>query len=489
MECAPSNIISPTSVLLEEEEDIRVLKKTNKELAQTNLTLQSLLKTSQSRITELEARLGLNSANSNFPSSRNVVPLPPKSTNRCKKSGKKAGGQPGRKGVTRKRSDTPNKVLSLSLDTCPCGCSLLKIPPIKKICHQVYDIPIQPFEITEYRSDVKICPNCSRKISAPFPAEAKNNINFGPNIKAFALYQHVVNFTPYDRLVKMIQDFFGQRLSPATIAKFISTASKSLDEYDNEVRAALLKSLILHADETGFRVKGERWWLHSLSNDRFTYYGVHLKRGSEAMDHIGLLNSFFGVLVHDFWSSYAKYPALHAYCNAHLIRELQGIYDGFKQEWAIKMRELLEEMYQYVFGREVHDEHEIQELIERYDKLIMEGERANPPPLKEEGKKGSTKNTKGGNLVKRMKNHKDGVLLFLTTRGEIPFTNNEAEQAVRMMKVQQKISGTFRTEDGAKHFAALRGYISTMKKQGISAYEAVQALAIGQPILLSSLSA
>jgi len=285
----------------------------------------------------------------------------------------------------------------------------------------------------------------------------------------------------------MIHDLYGLKISSATIANFISTASRSLDTYEEEVRAELLKAPTNHADETGLRVEGERWWLHSLSNARLTYYGVHRKRGSEAIDFIGLLNSFFGVLVHDFWPAYAKYPALHAYCNAHLIRELQGVYDGFKQKWAKKMRKLLEEMYQYVFGREVHNEHEIQELIERYDRLIIEGERANPPPPKEEGKRGRPKNTKGGNLAERMKIYKDGILLFLTTRGEIPFTNNQAEQDVRMIKVQQKISGTFRTEDGAKQFARLRGYVSTMRKQGQAVFEAVQALAIAQPILLSSL--
>lgn len=363
----------------------------------------------------------------------------------------------------------------------------METKPLKVIRHQVYDIPISPVTITEYQAEVKICPNCSRKISPSFPAEAKNTINFGPNLKTFALYQHIVNFTPYDRLVQLIDDFCGLKISPATIAKFISTASKSLDTYEIEVRSELLKSPILNADESGFYVKGERWWLHSLSNSLLTYYGVHRKRGSEAMDHMGLLKSFFGVLVHDFWSAYAKYPALHAYCNAHLIRELQGIYDGFKQKWAKKMRTLLEEMYQYVFGREVHNEHEILELSERYDRLIMEGELANPPPPKEKGKKGQPKNTKGGNLAKRMKKYKDGILLFLTTRGKIPFTNNQAEQDVRMMKVQQKISGTFRTEDGATYFCRIRGYISTMRKQGISAYEAMKALAIAQPILLSSL--
>jgi transposase len=276
-------------------------------------------------------------------------------------------------------------------------------------------------------------------------------------------------------------------LSPATIETFISAASNSLETYENEVRVKLLDSPILHADETGFRVEGKRWWLHSLSNERLTYYGVSPKRGSEAIEEIGLIPKYIGVLIHDFWKPYAKYPCTHAYCNAHIIRELQGIYDGFGQKWAKGMRTLLEKMFCYVFRTESHSEYEVQELIEEYDRLVMQGELANPPPPQEEGKRGKAKKTKGGNLVERMKKHRDEILRFLTTDGQIPFTNNQAERDVRMMKVQQKISGTFRTKDGAKKFARIRGYISTMRKHGQSVCEALKAVATAQPILISSL--
>jgi transposase len=294
-------------------------------------------------------------------------------------------------------------------------------------------------------------------------------------------------FTPYEKIVQLIYDFYLLKISPATIETFISTASNSLDAYENEVRMKLLDSPILHADETGFRVEGKRWWLHSLSNERLTYYGVSPKRGSEAIESIGLIPKYTGVLIHDFWQAYAKYPCTHAYCNAHIIRELQGIYEGFGQKWAKNMRTLLEEMYKYTFGREEQSKHQIQEFSERYDRLIMQGELANPPPPKEEGKRGKTKKTKGGNLVERMKKHKDDILRFLTTGGKIPFTNNQAEQDIRMMKVQQKISGTFRTKAGANQFARIRGDISTMRKHGQSVCEALKALAAAQPILISKL--
>jgi len=384
-------------------------------------------------------------------------------------------------------SSTPDEVHRLPTGTCPCGCSLEEVEPSHTIRRQVYELVYSPIRITEYQLLVKKCPNCFRKISSDFPDDVKNTINFGPNIKTLVLYLHSELFTPYKKIVQLVHDFYGLKLSPATIETFISAASNSLETYENEVRVKLLESPILHADETGFRVKGIRWWLHSLSNEWFSYYDVSPKRGSEAIERIGLIPKYIGVLIHDFWQAYAKYRCIHAYCNAHIIRELQGIYEGFGQKWAKEMRILLEKMFRYVFRTEYQSEHKVQELIEEYDRLIMQGELENPPPLKEEGKRGKPKKTKGGNLVERMKKHKDEILRFLTTGGDIPFTNNQAERDIRMMKVQQKISGTFRTEDGAKQFVRIRGYVSTMRKHGQSVCEALKALAIAQPILISSL--
>jgi transposase len=315
------------------------------------------------------------------------------------------------------------------------------VEKIKTVRRQIIEIPVVPVYITEYQSEVKKCPVCSRKSSSPFPDEVKNTINFGQNVKAIALYFHAEHFIPYDRLVQLFHDLYGLDISPATIEKFKSMASASLDSYENEVRMKLLEALVLHADETGFYVKGKRWWLHSLSTDKLTYYGVHQNRGSKAIKKIELIPNYSGVLVHDFWQSYAKFSCSHAYCNAHLIRELQGIYDLFGQEWAKKMIALLRKMFHLAFRTKVYSDHEVQELLEEYDRLIIEGELANPPPPHEEEKKGRPKKTKGGNLVERMKVHKHEILRFFTTRGKIPFTNNQAERDVRMMKVQQKISG------------------------------------------------
>ncbi|MCL2460266.1 MAG: IS66 family transposase, partial [Euryarchaeota archaeon] len=291
-------------------------------------------------------------------------------------------------------SETPDEVHLLPTEMCPCGCSLLETAPIKVIRHQIFDVVHSPLHITEYRSEVKRCPHCSSRVSSDFPKEAANTINFGKNIKTLAVYLNSELLIPYAKVVRMIRDFYGLTLSPATIEGFLTTASNSLDAYEHEVRMKLLESPVLHADETGFYVEGKREWLHVLSTDKLTFYGVHKSRGKEAIESMKIIPLYKGILVHDFWNSYMGYLCYHAFCNAHIIRELQGIYDGFKQEWAKEMRSLLEKTYKYVFNRKIHRKWEIQELLDEYDRILLQGELANPPPPKEEGKKGKPKNTK-----------------------------------------------------------------------------------------------
>jgi len=473
------------------------LQLANKKKNATIKCQKQTLATFQSQITELKGRLGQHSGNSSFPSSRDIGAPPKPAKTRSKR--RPVGGQKGRKGVTRSLSDTPDKTVTLAAERCSCGCSLLETEVENVERRQIITIVFSPLETTEYRVERKKCPKCSRIVSAPFPDGVENTINFGVNLKVLILYLRIVLFTPYKKIEQLLNDFYGLKISPATLEKMISTASKALDSYDEEVRRYLLASPILHADETGCRVGGKRWWLHCLSTKYLTYYWIHQSRGAKAMDAMGILPYFTGILVHDFWAPYAKYKCYHAYCNAHLIRELQGIYDVFKQEWAKELKAHLKKMYKYTFRRESEDNSENQnskmwdlkfwELIEEYERLVRQGKLVNPPPVKEEGEKGRTKNTKGWNLASRMEEHIYEVLAFFITGGQIPFTNNLVEQAIRMMKVQQKISGTFRTKQGAIHFARLRGYISTMRKQDHSVLEAVKALAGGKPILLSDLEA
>ena len=297
-----------------------------KEQEQTILSLES-------RITELGVRL--HSGNSSFPPSRDLGSprSPPKPAEPRSPKSRKAGGQKGHEGKTR-LFEEPDEVSILEVTTCTCGCSLLKTKAKKVERRQVVDLVLSPLKITEYQAEIKECPECSCTVSVPFPKGVENSINFGLNIKVLILYLRIVLFTPYKKIEQFLEDFYGLEISPASIEKIISTASKALDPYNEEIRRYLLASPILHADETGCRVVGKRWWLHCLSTKYLTYYWIHQSRGAKAMDAMGILPYFMGILMHDFWAPYAKYKCYHTYCNAHLIRELQGIYDVFKQKWA-----------------------------------------------------------------------------------------------------------------------------------------------------------
>jgi len=340
---ASSSNIVLLSLIQRQEETIKDLESANKEKDKTILHLESsnkdkdeIIKEQEQTILSLQSRIAelgvrLHSGNSSLPPSRDMgSPRSPRKAAEPRSSGgRKAGGQKGREGKTR-LFEKADKVQTIEVGRCTCGRSLLKTKAKKVECRHVVEIVLSPIEITEYRAETKECPECSCTVSAPFPKGVENPINFGLNIKVLILYLRIVLFTPYKKIEQFLQDFYGLEISPATIEKTISTASKALDPYDEEIRRYLLASPILHADETGCRVLGKRWWLHCLSTPYLTYYWVHKSRGAKAMDAMGILPYYMGILVHDFWAPYAKYKCYHAYCNAHLIRELQGIYDVFK---------------------------------------------------------------------------------------------------------------------------------------------------------------
>lgn len=382
-------------------------------------------------------------------------------------------------------SSTPDTILHLPVDTCSCGHALTFVQPLTHLRRQQIEIPLSPCQITEYQADVKICPHCHRKITAAFPPGIEHTITFGDNLKALLLYLRNADFMPFEQLTRFFKDIYALQLSPATMTKILGKASASLDGYTAEIRQDLLKSPILHADETGFRVKGERWWLHSLSNTHLTYYDIHRTRGSGATKEIGILPHYTGTLIHDFWSGYTQYTCDHAYCNAHIIRELQGIYDGYKQDWAREMRGLIEEIYTYAVQEKGRSPIRLGELERRYDEVVERGMAENPPPSST-GKRGKKKRTKALNLLIRLKAHKSEILRFMYGEG-IPFTNNQAERDLRMMKVQQKISGTFRSVEGADVFCRIRGYIATIRKNGKSVFQAMRKLAREEPFTLKEI--
>ena len=250
----------------------------------------------------------------------------------------------------------------------------------------------------------------------------------------------------------------------------------------------MIKFPVLNADETGLKVMGDRWWLHSIGDERMTLYGVHPKRGSVATNEIGVLPQYEGILVHDFWGAYAKYHCDHSYCNAHIMRELQGIVDGYKQEWAVKMKALFEQIYCYLFIEDKRDSDDIFKFREKYTEILEEGFYENPPPddSKRKVKRGRIKKTKPLNLLTSLRDYSDDILRFMYN-SIVPFTNNLAERDVRMMKVRQKISGTFRSIDGAERFCRMRCHIFTAMKCGKPVFKALLKLARGNPYTLQEL--
>jgi len=293
---------------------------------------------------------------------------------------------------------------------------------------------------------------------------------------------------PYERTCDLVEDVYGIRISSATIKRAEMECFKKLEPFEETAMKHLLASHSAHCDETGMRVLGTKWWLHVVSNNLWTYYFPHPKRGTEAMNALGFLPKYNGVAIHDGYSSYNKYRCQHALCNAHLKRELTGIEENFEQQWAKKINDLLSEMKKYTdkcIEMEISiDPEKVREFEEIYDTVISEGIEENQPPdnFKKVKKRGKTAQTKAKNLLDRFIVHKEQILRFLNDL-RVSFDNNQAERDIRMMKLQQKISGTFRTIEGALAFCRIRGYISTIRKNGMKAMDAILAALNGAPLL------
>ncbi len=324
---------------------------------------------------------------------------------------------------------------------------------------------------------------------AVFPESVKYPVQYGPNILASAIYCKNYQFIPYERISEFFNDIMGIKICPATIIRAERECFQNLEEFESIIREELLASPVVNFDETGMKIEGKRHWLHVASTDKCTCYFAHPKRGSEAIDAMGILPEFNGVAVHDGWKPYNVYNCDHALCNAHLQRELTGIEENYKQQWAKEMNELLTEMKKYTDECKEQvkelDFEPIKALEERFNAVVMKGIEENPPSLNPEkkGKRGASPKTKARNLLDRFIEHKEKIMRFLTDL-KVPFENNQAERDIRMMKLQQKISGTFRTTQGAQAFCRIRAYISTIRKNGLPVLEGILAALKGVPLTI-----
>ena len=426
------------------------------------------------RVSELEARLNMNSSNSSKPPSSDGYAKPaPKSLRR--KSGRKPGGQPGHPGTTLTRAAEPDEIRECTPTHCACGRNVENDLVHHVECRQVFDLPEKLFFVTEYRLVAKRCAGCGQVVCADAPPEAPAPVQYGPRFRAVMVYLRNYQLLPYQRLSQLFRDIFGAPVSKRTIESAQQQAYEALAPFEQEVRRQLERASVLHADETGMRVDGKRQWFHTLSTLLLTLYQAHAKRGGEAIEDSGVIPAFKGVLVHDCWGPYFHYGDQHALCGAHLLRELIGISENDGYRWAHELAVLLEMMADITKALEGRP---LSEPLKRwfeqtYDDILYRGQHDLPPPQKTPGKRGRVKKSKAANLHERLVTHRESVLRFLNSP-LVPFTNNLAERDIRMVKLREKTSGCSRTFSGAATFARIRGYISTSAKQGKNLLQNIQ---------------
>ena len=472
---------------MSEDEELERLRQENQILREGLKQALMAIDYLQERVKELEGKQAKDSHNSSLPPSSDRFVRPPKSLRQ--KSGKKAGGQQGHRGHHLDQVEVPDQVIIHEVACCEqCQLNLRDIPARFPERRQVVDLPLLRVFVSEHRVEEKQCPGCAHVTRAAFPATILAPAQYGTAIQALAVYLVEGQSLPYARTCQLLQDLLGVQLSAGSIARFVGAGHQQLAEVERQIKAALLKAPVIHQDETGLRVGTTGQWVHVCSTAQLTHYAAHPKRGREALRAIGLMEQFAGTSVHDGLVSYQGYPCRHALCKVHHLRELTFIEEHLQQPWAPLMKDLLLEMKQAVHqardaGKQELDILALGRFHRRYNLLLSQGYQANPPPpppKKVHG--GRTKQNPARNLLDRLSTYKWQVLAFLTDFA-VPFDNNQAERDLRMIKVQQKVSGGFRTDQGLASFCRIRSYLSTLRKQGGHLLSALEQTLSGHPFL------
>ncbi len=425
-------------------------------------------------VSALVNRVTLNSKNSSKPPSTD-----PNRKRSPKQGSRRPGGQRGHNGTTLEPVADPDEIVPLALDrtTLPKG----RYRMVGYESRQVIDVDISRF-VTEYRAEI-LENGHGQRYTAAFPVKVSRPVQYGEGVKAHAVYLSQYQLLPYNRIEEYFSDRFQVPLSAGSIFNFNQDAGRRLGDFDRWVKSQLHGAAVLHADETGINIGGKRHWLHCAGDDLHTCFQAHPKRGREAMEEMGILPGFAGILCHDHWKPYYRFACIHSLCNAHHLRELERALEQDGQRWAGRMQDLLLEINQAVddaggsLSPQAADRYR-----ERYRILLHMADKECPPPdesQRKKGHRGRLKRSKARNLLERLRDFEDDVLRFMEVEA-VPFTNNRGENDIRMTKLQQKISGCFRSMSGAETFCRVRSYLSTCRKHGVSATEALRLLFDGR---------
>jgi transposase len=419
---------------------------------------------------ELRRRLGLDSSNSSKPPSSDGLKKKPRIAGSLRgRSGKLSGGQKGHRGDTLRQVANPDRIVEHPATVCRHCCAGLDAGSVVGVeKRQVFDLPERMIEVTEHRAAIHCCSTCRGETRAAFPEGVISPTQYGDRIKAAAIYLNVQQLIPEDRAAQALSDLFGAPLiCPASLVAWVGKKARELGQVYEAIGQRVAEAGVRHLDETGYRIAGKLHWLHTTSSLSFTFYRAGEKRGDIPKDLQG------GVVVHDHFLPYRGMDKVdHAFCNAHILRELQALIEFEKEPWAELMRAVLLDANAAVgkareTGASALPPETIAAFVERYWAAVRLGlayHRQLPKLETKSPSRGRAKQRPGHNLLERLKTFKTETLRFMTDF-DVPFTNNLAEQDLRMMKVKMKISGCFRTLEGAKIFARLRSVVSTARKQ------------------------
>jgi transposase len=429
---------------------------------------------------ELRRRLGLDSSNSSKPPSSDGLKKKPRILGSLRtRSGKPSGGQKGHRGDTLRQAANPDRVVEHAATLCRHCCAGLDAGSVVGAeKRQVFDLPERMIEVTEHRAAIHCCRNCGGETKAAFPEGVVSPAQYGERIKAAAIYLNVQQLIPEDRAALALSDLFGApRICPASLVAWVGKKARELGQVYEAIGQRVAEAGVRCLDETGYRVAGKLHWLHTTSSLAFTFYRAGEKRGDIPADLQG------GVVVHDHFLAYRGMEGVdHAFCNAHILRELQALIEFEKEPWAELMRTMLLDANAAVntaraAGETALPPKTIATFLERFWAAVRLGlayHRQLPKLEKKANSRGRAKQRPGHNLLERLKTFKTETLRFMTDF-DVPFTNNLAEQDLRMMKVKMKISGCFRTLEGAKIFAHLRSVVSTARKQACNILQTLAA--------------